>query len=236
MSPTDESFARVGDLDLCWQRFGDPEAPPLLMIMGLGAQMILWPEGLCELLADRGFGVSASTIATAAVQRSWTRREPLDQPGRWRATSARRPTRCPTWRTTQSGCSTRWGRAGPHRRLLARRMVAQTLAIGTRSGALAGFDHVDHRRPRGRQAHAGGAGGPDQPPPADREGYIESTVRARAMIGSPGFPRDEQYARELAGRMFDRGYHPEGTLRQVAAIIASGDRTRSCAGCGSRRS
>jgi pimeloyl-ACP methyl ester carboxylesterase len=62
-------------------------------------------------------------------------------------------------------------------------------------------------------------------PPADREGYIESIVWARGLIGSPGFPRDEEWARANAALCFDRGYHPEGTVRQAVAIIASGDRT-----------
>ena len=54
---SEERFARVGELDLCWQQFGEDEDPPLLMIMGLGAQMILWPDELCELIAAEGFRV-----------------------------------------------------------------------------------------------------------------------------------------------------------------------------------
>jgi len=47
----------VGELDLCWQQFGEDTDPPLLMIMGLGAQMILWPDEVCELIAAEGFRV-----------------------------------------------------------------------------------------------------------------------------------------------------------------------------------
>jgi pimeloyl-ACP methyl ester carboxylesterase len=60
-------------------------------------------------------------------------------------------------------------------------------------------------------------------PPLDREGYLESTVRARGVIGSR--PVDEERTRELAGRAYDRGYHPVGTARQFAAIVAAPDRT-----------
>ena len=106
-------------------------------------------------------------------------------------------------------------------------MVAQTLAIEHPRRVLSlasimsttGDPDVGRPSPVGMEALT-------NKPPTDREGYVESTVRARTMIGSPGFPRDEEYARALAGRMFDRGYHPDGTLRQVIAIIASGDRTR----------
>jgi len=49
--------ANVGDLELCYETFGNPEDPPLLLIMGLGAQMIAWPEEFCEGLVDRAFFV-----------------------------------------------------------------------------------------------------------------------------------------------------------------------------------
>ena len=52
-----EQFARVGELDLCYETFGDPDAPPVLLVMGLGSQMVLWDERFCEALAARGFHV-----------------------------------------------------------------------------------------------------------------------------------------------------------------------------------
>jgi pimeloyl-ACP methyl ester carboxylesterase len=62
--------------------------------------------------------------------------------------------------------------------------------------------------------------------PRDREGYIESFMRTFKLIGSPGFPFDEERGRELAGATYDRGHQSAGTGRQLAAILASGDRTR----------
>jgi len=64
-----------------------------------------------------------------------------------------------------------------------------------------------------------------QRPPVYREPYIASSLRAAAFIGSRGFPRDHAALRELAGAAFDRGVHPEGAWRQLAAIFAAGDRT-----------
>ena len=52
-----EQLARVHGLDLCYETFGDPSAPPLLLVMGLGGQMIWWDEDFCEALAARGFHV-----------------------------------------------------------------------------------------------------------------------------------------------------------------------------------
>ncbi len=63
--------------------------------------------------------------------------------------------------------------------------------------------------------------------PADREGFAESAVQVFRVIGSPGFDADEERLRERARASFDRGYHPEGTARQLVAILASGDRTEA---------
>lgn len=49
--------ANVNGITLCYETFGDPASPPLLLIMGLGAQMIEWPDEFCQEMADRGFHV-----------------------------------------------------------------------------------------------------------------------------------------------------------------------------------
>src|SRR5215217_6540071 len=55
---SEELFAPVGrEIELCYQTFGDPDAEPLLLVMGLGGPMTWWDPDLCQLLADRGFHV-----------------------------------------------------------------------------------------------------------------------------------------------------------------------------------
>ena len=61
--------------------------------------------------------------------------------------------------------------------------------------------------------------------PREREAYIEHQMQVFAKTGSPGFPRDEADKRELAVASYERGHDPAGSGRQLAAIIASGDRT-----------
>jgi pimeloyl-ACP methyl ester carboxylesterase len=63
------------------------------------------------------------------------------------------------------------------------------------------------------------------PPPRDREAYIASGVRLFGYIGSPGFPRDEDELRDVLARSYARRGDPNGAARQLAAILASGDRT-----------
>jgi pimeloyl-ACP methyl ester carboxylesterase len=48
---------RNGPIEVAYERLGDPAGEPLLLIMGLGAQMVGWPDGFCAELADRGFAV-----------------------------------------------------------------------------------------------------------------------------------------------------------------------------------
>jgi pimeloyl-ACP methyl ester carboxylesterase len=60
--------------------------------------------------------------------------------------------------------------------------------------------------------------------PDNREGAIESTVSTFRLIGSPGFPFEEDELRRVAQLSYDRGYNPAGTARQLAAILAAGDR------------
>ena len=54
----EERFCDVGrGISLCYDEFGDPSDPPLLLVMGLATQMIAWHEDFCEGLAERGFHV-----------------------------------------------------------------------------------------------------------------------------------------------------------------------------------
>jgi pimeloyl-ACP methyl ester carboxylesterase len=50
-----EQFAQSGSIKLCYETFGDATAPPLLLVMGLASQMVLWDDEFCEQLAERFF-------------------------------------------------------------------------------------------------------------------------------------------------------------------------------------
>src|SRR5918995_226993 len=113
-----------------------------------------------------------------------------------------------TWRTTPSGCSTastssaRTGRGLSLASMLStpgdRRVGAPKLRV---------WSVLMRRAPR------------------DRDAYVEYFVRVFRTIGSPGYRADEQRIRERAAATYDRGHHPAGTARQLAAILASGSRT-----------
>jgi pimeloyl-ACP methyl ester carboxylesterase len=64
--------------------------------------------------------------------------------------------------------------------------------------------------------------------PSDREGFIEqAVVNAKAISAGTAFPFDAEAVRRGAARSYDRAYHPKGTGRQFAAILAAGDRTEA---------
>jgi pimeloyl-ACP methyl ester carboxylesterase len=62
-------------------------------------------------------------------------------------------------------------------------------------------------------------------PPREREAMIERVVKTFRVIGSPGYPFEEERVREIAGLSYDRGHSEAGVARQLHAITASGDRT-----------
>ena len=69
-----------------------------------------------------------------------------------------------------------------------------------------------------------------RPVATSRDEAIEASVEGSRVIGSPGYPADEAVLRERAGAAYDRSYCPDGTARQLAAVLASPDRTEGLRG------
>ncbi|MDQ3729565.1 MAG: alpha/beta fold hydrolase [Actinomycetota bacterium] len=228
---SEECFARVGELELCWQQFGRDGDPPLLMIMGLGAQMILWPDELCALIAAKGFRVirfdnrdaGRSTILhdspSASIPQALEGEVP---PGAYLLSDMTGDVAGLLDALEIDAAHVVGASLGG--------MIAQTLAIEhpERVLSLASIMSTTGDPEVGRPTPAG-LQGLTTVPPQDRAGYVEALIGARRLIGSPGFAFDEERSRRLAGLGWDRGYNPKGTVRQTLAIIASGDRTERLA-------
>jgi pimeloyl-ACP methyl ester carboxylesterase len=107
-------------------------------------------------------------------------------------------------------------------------MIAQTLAIRHRERvlSLASIMSTTGDRAVG-QPHPEALPALMTTPPADRAGFADFVVGTWRVIGSPGFDPDEEALRARAAAVYDRGIHPDGTARQLVAILASGDRTEA---------
>jgi pimeloyl-ACP methyl ester carboxylesterase len=216
-------IAKLGEIELAYETFGDPTEPAVLLIMGLGAQMIFWPEELCEKLARAGYFVIRFDNRDAG-RSTVLELEPPDL-GRVAAGDAEAPYLLQHMADDAIGLLDHLGIERAH--VVGASlggMIAQRLAIDHPERVLTlasimsttGDRGVGHPTPEAMAVLMAA-------PPTDREGYLESTVAARAVIGSQ--PPDEARTRDLAERSFDRGYHPDGTARQFAAVMASPDRT-----------
>jgi pimeloyl-ACP methyl ester carboxylesterase len=225
-SMTDQ-FARVGELDIAYQTLGDPADPPLLLVMGLGMHLIHWDLELCRQLADRGFHVIRYDNRDAG--RSTKIDAPV--PNLVRA-MAGLPIESPY--LLRDMADDAFG-------LLDQLGIERAHVLGASMGGMIGQEMAIRRPDRvlslaslmsttGERRH----GRPKlrlwslfvHRAPQRRDDYVEYFVRVFRMVGSPGYPGDEARLRELAAATYDRGHHPAATGRQLAAIMASGDRTK----------
>jgi len=225
----DERFADVGNgITLCYETFGDPASPPLVLVMGLGTQMIAWDTRFCEDLAGRGFNVVR--FDNRDTGRS-TRLDGAPVP-RLREIMLRRIPR-PAYKLADMALDT----VGLMDVLGFERAHVVGVSMGGMIAQTVAARHPSRVRSLTSIMSNTGALLTGQPAlktypvllgaaPTDREGYIEHAARSWTVIGSPGFERDELELREMLALSFDRGASPAGTARQLGAIIASGDRRR----------
>lgn len=222
--------ATANGIEIEYEQFGDQGCPPVVLIMGLAAQMILWPDEFCEQLAARGFRVTR--FDNRDVGRStWLKdAEVPDLGALMMASMTGSPVEAPY---------TLGDMAADTVGLLDALGLADAHVVGaSMGGMIAQTMAIEHpRRLRTLTSIMSTTGNPALPQPAPeivqalltpvgsgREENIERVVELFRTIGSPGFEFDEAGTRDVATRAFDRGFHPAGVIRQIAAIAASGNR------------
>jgi pimeloyl-ACP methyl ester carboxylesterase len=222
-----ESFARVGDVEICFETFGDPADPALLLIMGLGTQMLGWHEDFCADLAGRGLHViryDNRDIGRSTIFHG----SPTPTVGQL----IRRDKRAAAYTLAEMaadgvGLLDHLGIDRAHIVGVSMGgMIAQTIAARRPERVLSLTSIMSSTGSRWR-------GQPAlrtyrkflRPVSGDRATYIAQTAALFDIIGSPGLERDPDDLRGLLGAMYDRGHDPASVSRQLAAIVASGDRT-----------
>jgi pimeloyl-ACP methyl ester carboxylesterase len=224
------SSACVNGLHLNYETAGPAQGEPLMLVMGLGAQLIHWPDALCEDLARRGFrlirfdnrdtGLSADVNHGVRVNiaRDWLR--------------TRRGTLCASNYTLHDMADDAIGvldALGIGRAHLVGvsmgGMIAQLIAakFPQRVISLASImSSTNHPKLPGARLdvlmHVAGL----TPRPKTREAVIRRSVAMLKRVGSPAYPTPVEYRAQLAGRAFDRAFRPAGVMRQTHAIVATG--------------
>jgi pimeloyl-ACP methyl ester carboxylesterase len=220
--------ARANGIQLEYETFGRPSDAPLLLIMGLGAQLLLWDEAFCELLAQRGHYVLRFDNRDVGLSTKF------DHTGvpELAKIMARGADRSGVAYTLDDMADDAAG-------LLAALRIDSAHIVGASMGGMiaqtVAYRHT--ARTRSLVSIMSSTGNPALPPakpeamavlmtarPPDRASNVEAAVAAARVIGSPAYPDDEARLRERAGLMFDRAFTPLGTLRQMAAIFAHGNR------------
>jgi pimeloyl-ACP methyl ester carboxylesterase len=227
-----EQLASANGIELAYETFGDPGDPAMLMIMGLGGQMLHWDAKLCALLAGRGFQVIRYDNRDVGHS---TQIDDGPEPNLLAAMAGDTSSASYTlsdMAADAAGLLDHLGRATAH--VVGASMggmIAQTLAIEAPERVLSltsimsntGDPAVGKPAPQGLAALL-------TPIPSDRDGYIEQMVKLARVVGSPAFPAEDARLRDLFAAVHARGVHPRGFARQLLAIAASGDRTAALAG------
>jgi pimeloyl-ACP methyl ester carboxylesterase len=222
-----EQFCDVGrGIDLCYETFGDRSNPTALLIMGLGTQMLAWQEDFCQELVDRGLHVVR-----------------FDNRDIGRSTHlSGRPPSVPELllRSRRAAGYTLGDMADDAYGLLRGLDLAPAHVIGASMGGMIAqtlaIRHPESVRSLVSIMSNTGSRRHGQPslkvysiflrrPAQGRDAFIAHMERLFKTIGSRGLPRDEEDLRAIAVASYERDHDPAGPGRQLAAIIASGDRT-----------
>jgi pimeloyl-ACP methyl ester carboxylesterase len=216
-------------IEIAYETFGDSTDPTMLLVMGLGAQMILWDDEFCEMLAARGFYVVRYDNRDVGLS---TKFDSAGEPNLAAAMGG----------DTSAAAYTLSDMADDGIALLDALGIAKAHITGASMGGMIvqamAIRHPDRvlsmcsimsttGNPQVGQPKPEAMAMLMTPPPTTRDEAIEAGVRATRTIGSSGFPFDEAKAREFAARAYDRMNYPVGTTRQLVAILASGDRTEA---------
>ncbi|MHB8532649.1 MAG: alpha/beta fold hydrolase [Solirubrobacteraceae bacterium] len=223
-----EQFCDVGrGVTLCWEGFGDPARPAALLVMGLGTQMIAWHEDFCRELAERGLYV--------------VRFDNRDIGHSTHMSGAPPTVRQLLMRSRRAARYSLADMAEDAAALMGELQLAPAHVIGASMGGMIAqtlaVRHPGSVRSLVSIMSSTGSMRSGQPAlriypmflraqPQDRDALIERTVALFKAIGSPGMPNNVEDTRVLAAASYDRDHDPAGPGRQLAAIVAAGDRTR----------
>lgn len=223
-------------LTLEYDDHGQCGDPPLMLIMGLGAQMTLWPMELVEALVGRGFRVIRYDNRDIGLSQKF---DGVKAPGIAMHVIRKRlgfPPRVPYKLSDMADDG-----AGV---LDALGMDSAHIVGGSMGGMIAQLLAVQHpEKVRSLTSIFSTTGNPKlpqadkaamkalttRPPSMEEDALVDHGVMVQGAIGSPGYRPDPEHQRQRVRESIRRSVYPEGMLRQMAAIVDDGDRTERLA-------
>lgn len=222
----------ANDLHLEYESFGRPDAPAILLIMGLGAQMLRWNVEICEGLVDAGYRVIRFDNRDCGLS---TRFDEAPIPAVGDIISTLKSGRTPAVPYTLDDM------AGDCVGLLDALGIEAAHIVGISMGGAIAQLIAAHHASRVRSltclmASSGNLALPGPSPEAaaalfaplprdrSRDSIVADGIRRFLVVASPDYPSDGAWLQQLFAREFERGFYPPGVARQLAAIIANGDR------------
>ena len=224
---------KADKLSLEYETFGNSTDPSIVLVMGLGMQLIMWPKPLCDMLAAKGFYVVRFDNRDVGLS---SHLEHLGSPNIALATLKyllRLPLKAPylidDMARDTAALIDALGIARAH--VVGASMggmIAQNLAANTpaKVASLTSIMSTTGKRSLPRptsKARRALLRAPAKP--GDVEGATRRTMNVLRAIGSQTYPAEEIYLREQCEEHVRRSYDPAGVARQLMAIAASGDRT-----------
>ena len=219
-------------IQIAYETFGERGGRPLLMVMGLGAPMLLWHPDLCAMLAGRGFFVIRFDNRDVGRSSHLSDVRAPDLMGAiMRGDTSSASYSLDDMAEDAFGLLDELGLPVAH--VLGASMggmIAQVMAASQPDRVLSLTSIMSTPAPALTNPTPAAAAVLMQPPAVTREEAIARMMEAERVIGSPGYPPDEQWRAELAAQLWDLGPDPVGPARQMMAIYASGDRTEAVRG------
>jgi len=220
-------YTAVGDIDIAYNTLGEATDPPVLLISGLGAQLIAWDDAFCQELVDRGLFVIRFDNRDVGLS-SHLAGGPLPYPSARTAGAAQAaPYTLAEMAADTAGVIENLGLDSAHLvGISLGGMIAQILAI-ERPERIRSLTSIMSMTGNGR------VGQPTEaaralfllPPVSTLAGAMDRSVLFNRAVGSPAYRIDETELRDRAARAFDRAFDPEGVVRQLAAAMTTPDRT-----------
>jgi pimeloyl-ACP methyl ester carboxylesterase len=213
-----------------YETFGDKSGRPLLLIIGLGAQMIHWDDDLCKDLAARGHYVIRFDNRDVGLSTKFGEAGIPNLPEIFGKILRGEKVKPPYTLDDMANDAVALLDALniPKANICGMSMggmIAQTIAIKKPERVLSLISIYSHTgNPELPQAKPEIIAFLTTPPPDERQAFIEHMLRVFKTISGPGFPPDEAWTRKIMGETYDRSFYPEGVTRQLVAILTQGNR------------